>query len=70
MTLTILSQKEQDRVVYMAIKEGRTMTAAEIREKTGFDRRQIQSSLLKLYHNGYITIAVRDRKKASVWKIK
>ena len=70
MAISDIPQRESDRIVYQHIKEGKLMTAAELREKTGFDKYKVQSCLLRLYHNGYIEIASRDRKKASTWRVK
>ena len=70
MAITEVPQRESDRTVYLLIKEGRVMTAAELRERTGFTKGQMQSCLMRLYHNGYIEIASRDRKKASTWRVK
>ena len=70
MSITSVPQKEQDRVIYNLILEGKIMTAAELREKSGFTKGQIQSSLVRLSQNGYIEIANKDRKRASTWRVK
>ena len=69
MSLPGMPQKEEDKKIYLLIKEGRMMTAAELRERTGYSKGQVHSSLMKLYHNGYIIIAKRDTKKGCMWKV-
>ena len=58
--------KENDRLVLELIQEGREMTAAEIRAKTGMTKGKVQSALMRLHQNGYIRM-VRKEKNGRVW---
>ena len=63
-----LPREEKARAVYLLILEDRGMTAAELRERTGYTQGEIISCITRLHNAGFIR-PVRKVKGMKAWTV-
>lgn len=67
-----IPQREKERGVYLAVREGGEMTAADMRERTGYTGSEIRSCIQRLRQAGLIEAVGRigNGRHGKIWRAK